>query len=66
MTEGDRKIHGVFEGEILNGVPDGEGSYSWYEVEKYVGEFKRGFFHGNGKEPWAWCFLIGKWRKLLR
>ena len=49
MTEGDRKIHGVFEGEILNGVPDGEGSYSWYDVEKYVGEFKKGFFHGNGK-----------------
>ena len=49
MTEGDRKIHGVFEGEILNGVPDGEGSYSWYDVEKYVGEFKRGVFHGNGK-----------------
>ena len=49
MTEGDRKIHGIYEGEILNGVPDGEGTYSWYNVEKYVGEFRRGFFHGHGK-----------------
>ena len=49
MIEGDRKKHGIYEGEILNGVPDGEGTYSWYNVEKYVGEFRKGFFHGYGK-----------------
>jgi len=49
MTEGDRKIHGIFEGEILDGVPDGEGTYTWYNVEKYVGEFRKGFFHGHGR-----------------
>ena len=48
MTEGDSKIHGIYEGEILNSVPDGEGTYSWYNVEKYVGEFGKGFFHGHG------------------
>ena len=48
MTEGDREIHGIFEGEILDGVPDGEGTYTWYNVEKYVGEFSKGFFHGRG------------------
>ena len=48
MTEGDRKIHGIYEGEILDGVPDGEGTYTWYNVEKYVGEFRKGFFHGHG------------------
>jgi len=48
ITEGNRKIHGIYEGEILNGVPDGEGTYTWYNVEKYVGEFRRGFFHGHG------------------
>ena len=48
MTEGDSKIHGIYEGEILDGVPDGEGTYTWYNVEKYVGEFRKGFFHGHG------------------
>ena len=48
MTEGDRKIYGIYEGEILDGVPDGEGTYTWYNVEKYVGEFRKGFFHGHG------------------
>ena len=48
MREGDRGIHGIYEGEILNGVPDGEGTYTWYNVEKYVGEFRKGFFHGHG------------------
>ncbi len=49
MSEGDRKIHGIYEGEILDGMPDGMGSYTWYNVEKYVGEFRKGYFHGNGK-----------------
>ena len=49
MTAGDRKIHGIYEGEILRGMPDGEGTYTWYNVEKYVGEFRRGFFHGHGR-----------------
>jgi len=49
MSEGDRGIHGIYEGEILNGVPDGEGIYTWYNVEKYVGEFRKGLFHGHGK-----------------
>ena len=48
MTRGDRKIHGIYEGEILDNVPDGEGTYTWYNVEKYVGEFRKGFFHGQG------------------
>ena len=48
MEEGDIKKHGIYEGEILNGVPDGEGTYSWFNVEKYVGEFRKGFFHGKG------------------
>ena len=49
MTEGDVKIHGIYEGEILNSLPDGEGVYTWYNVEKYVGEFRKGFFHGHGE-----------------
>ena len=48
MAKGDRKIHGIYKGEILDGVPDGEGTYTWYNVEKYVGEFRRGLFHGHG------------------
>ena len=48
MTEGDRKIHGIYEGDILDGVPDGGGTYTWYNVEKYEGEFRKGYFHGHG------------------
>jgi len=39
----------------LDGVPDGEGTYTWYNVEKYVGEFRKGFFQGQG----TYTFLSG-------
>jgi len=45
---GDEKKHGKYEGEILNGLPNGQGIYSWFNVNKYIGEFKNGMFHGQG------------------
>ncbi len=45
---GSEKKHGKYEGEILNGLPNGQGIYNWFNVNKYIGEFKNGFFHGQG------------------
>ena len=45
---GDEKKHGKYEGEIINGLPNGQGIYSWFNVNKYIGEFKNGMFHGKG------------------
>lgn len=64
MSAGDEKIHGKYEGDILDGRPDGQGTYSWYNVEKYVGEFKRGFFHGKGKFTYLSGLTVeGEFRK---
>ena len=32
----------------MDGVPDGQGSYTWHNVNKYVGQFKKGLFDGQG------------------
>ena len=48
FSTGDWKTQGKYEGEILNGVPDGQGTYTWHNVNKYVGQFKKGLFDGQG------------------
>ena len=64
MVSGNMKIHGIYEGEILDGVPDGEGTYTWYKVEKYAGEFRKGFFHGLGKFTYlSGITAVGEFRK---
>ncbi len=64
MSNGDEKIHGKYEGDILDGLPDGYGTYTWYNVEKYEGEFKRGFFHGQGKFTYLSGLTVeGEFRK---
>lgn len=40
--------NGVYEGEVLNGVPHGEGTFSFSDGASYVGEFKDGLKHGSG------------------
>ncbi len=44
----DERKYVVFEGDILNGVPNGQGTFTWSNGEKYVGEFKDGEKHGQG------------------
>ena len=39
----DRK----YEGEILNGTPNGKGTLTWSDGSKYVGEFMQGKEHGQ-------------------
>lgn len=37
-----------YDGDFVNGVPNGQGTYVWSDGDKYVGQFKDGKAHGNG------------------
>ena len=37
-----------YKGEVENGKPNDQGTYSWSDGEKYVGEFKDGRYDGQG------------------
>tara|TARA_Y100000588_G_scaffold103585_1_gene112898 strand:- start:870 stop:1895 length:1026 start_codon:yes stop_codon:yes gene_type:complete len=39
---------GVYTGEIVNGMPNGQGTRTWASGEKYIGEWKDGKRHGQG------------------
>jgi len=41
---------GTYTGEVSNGVPDGQGTFTWPDGTKYVGEWKEG-------EPWNGTFF---------
>ena len=45
---GDEKTQVKYEGEIVNGVPNGQGTYTWKDGRKYVGKVKDGECHGQG------------------
>jgi len=45
---GDEKTQGKYEGDILNGIPNGHGTITTPDGLKYVGEFKDGRRHGYG------------------
>ena len=45
----DRK----YVGEIENGLPNGQGTYTNLNGYKYVGEFKDGGRHGKGTYTWS-------------
>jgi hypothetical protein len=39
----------IYVGDILNGKPNGQGTYTYPSGDKYVGEFNDGEYHGQGK-----------------
>ena len=45
---GDEETQVKFEGEIVDGVPNGEGTENYPNGQKYVGEFMDGKPHGQG------------------
>jgi hypothetical protein len=53
---GDEKKDGKYDGEIENGKPNGQGTYTHPNGEKYVGEFKDGKKDGQG----TFTFTDGK------
>ncbi len=40
-------------GEVSNGVPNGQGTFSFPDGSKYIGEVKDGKSHGQGTSTWA-------------
>ena len=51
-TDGDPKKDNVYVGEIRDGVPHGQGTYSYPEGGRYVGESKDGKLYGQGTYTW--------------
>ena len=45
---GDEKTQGKYEGEIVTGVPDGQGTITFPDGSVYVGKFKDGKPNGQG------------------
>lgn len=38
----------VYEGEFVNGIVHGQGTYLWSDGDKYIGQFNNGKAHGRG------------------
>ncbi len=38
----------VYDGEFIDGLPEGKGSYLWKKGAMYQGDFKQGMKHGMG------------------
>ena len=49
---GDEKTQVKYEGDIVNGVPNGQGTITVPDGEKYVGEYKDGERNGQGTLTW--------------
>ncbi len=47
------KDHGKYEGEIVNGVPNGQGTVNYSDLNKYTGEWKDGLPSGQGTFTWS-------------
>ena len=47
-TFGDGKVQPKYEGEVIFGEPNGQGTYISPDGIKYVGKFKDGEYHGQG------------------
>ena len=46
----DNEDFGKYEGEINNGKPNGQGTYTSSDGQKYIGEWKEGKWNGQGTE----------------
>tara|TARA_B000000460_G_C21301242_1_gene300241 strand:- start:84 stop:428 length:345 start_codon:yes stop_codon:yes gene_type:complete len=48
FKDGNEKTDEKYEGEIVNGVPNGQGTLTYPDGDQYVGEWKDGEYHGQG------------------
>ena len=46
---GEKDTYPEYKGEVENGVPNGQGTITFPNGEKYVGEFKDWNYHGKGE-----------------
>jgi len=64
---GDVETQVKFEGEIVDGVPNGEGTETFPNGEKYVGEFKDGLPNGQGTETYpSGSKFVGEYKDGLK
>ena len=45
---GSEKLQPKYEGQVENGKPNGQGTFTWSDEGKYEGKWKDGKFHGQG------------------
>lgn len=50
MANGRGKAVGkdIYEGDFVQGVLHGHGTYIWHDGDRFVGQFRNGRIHGNG------------------
>ena len=58
-TFGNVKVQPMYKGEIKNGVPNGQGLYSYPDGRKYFGQWKDGKINGRGTytSPFRWKYV---------
>ena len=60
---GDGKVQPKYKGEITNGKPNGQGTFTLPDGRKYVGELKDGEPNGQGTETFPdGDKYVGKWK----
>ena len=60
---GEKDTHPVYKGEVENGKPNGQGTFTYPDGREYVGEFKSGERNGQGTETYPdGSKYIGEWR----
>ena len=64
---GDKNIHHVYKGDVVNGVPNGVGILTSPNGSKYIGEFKGGKPNGDGtltfgKGEWEGQMYVGEFK----
>jgi len=63
FENGDEDKDRKYVGEIENGEPNGQGTYTNPDGEKYVGEWKDGEKHGQGTYTYHHGFkYVGGWK----
>ena len=60
---GDKDTQPKYKGQVENGKPNGQGTYTNHDGEKYVGEWKDGEKHGQGTYTYHHGFkYVGEWK----
>lgn len=58
---------GKYDGDIVDGIKHGYGTYTWTDGRKYVGEFKNDKFEGQGRHTWPeGDVYVGEWKDNVR
>ena len=59
----DKDTQPKYKGQVENGKPNGQGTYTNHDGEKYVGEWKDGEKHGQGTYTYHHGFkYVGEWK----